>query len=1234
MSRKRSGAPSHPPAHKLSHGLLRRVRGSLRLRRLQSRALAASRNGVLITGPAEQDHPILYVNAAFERTYGYPASEVVGRNCRFLQSGDRDQPVLEELREALRHGREFVGVVRNYHKNGHLIYNELSISPVFGAAGGPTHFVGVQSDVSGRVRVERDLRESEGRLRALLAHYGSEIITILEPNGTPRYESPAAGRALGYGESCRASVMLRNVHPEDRGRLEAATAEALATPGESPPVKFRARHADGSWRYFESICNNLTDDPEIRGVVVSTRDVTVREEAERARRSSDELFRAVVQNSSEMVKVVKPDGRMVYASPAFELALGYAPEQTAGMNVLDYVHPDDLAGVLESTRQALEELESGGSEHAPTQRAEYRFRHADGSWRCMESVGTYLLHDPNIEGVVINARDVTDRKRVEAELAESEARYRAVVEDQTELICRFSADLELTFVNGAYCRYFGKSAGELIGRNFLSFVPPEEHGEIRAHLARVSAEREPVTYEHRAISSRGEIRWQQWTDRAVFDADRLVEYQSVGRDITGRKRAEEALKSSEAHFRRVVESLGEGLVVTDADDLVLDVNSRMTQLCGYTREEMLGRPAYELLLPPCERRSVFERNSERLRRGEHESYEMRLRRKDGSQFWAGINATPYRDSAGEIVGTLGIITDITDRRQAEADRRESEERFRQLFEHSVDALFVHDAEGRIRDVNPEACRSTGYGRDELLSMRVSDLTDDLISPRERAERERNGGTLWQKITSGSSDPPAVHLGEHRRKDGSTFPIEVRVGGVDYGGERLILASARDITERRELEARLKHQAFHDELTGLPNRAHFMDRLHGALARAERSGTGVAVLFLDLDDFKLVNDSLGHSTGDQLLAAVARRLERCLRPGDMVARFGGDEFTVLLEDANQVENATLVAERMEECLRAPVELGEREIFVKASVGIAFSAAGRSEPESLMRDADATMYRVKAGGKGHYELSEPTVNLRALRRFQLENDLRRAAETPGESFVVHYQPEVSVTTGEITGMEALVRWRLPDGELVYPESFIPFAEESGLIVPIGERVLEEACGWVRGNELRNGGRPVSVSVNLSARQFREPDLVQRISRVLEKTGADPKSLVLEITESAVLEYGDAFDKLRRLKWLGVRVYLDDFGTGYSSLSYLKHLPVDAVKIDKSFIDDLVRNPEDTVLVSAIINLARALNLEVVAEGVQTSAQLARLRELECPQAQGYLFSGAVPAGEAAELVRARP
>ena len=441
---------------------------------------------------------------------------------------------------------------------------------------------------------------------------------------------------------------------------------------------------------------------------------------------------------------------------------------------------------------------------------------------------------------------------------------------------------------------------------------------------------------------------------------------------------------------------------------------------------------------------------------------------------------------------------------------------------------------------------------------------------------------------------------------------------------------REITERRVLEEQLTHQAFHDPLTGLPNRILFLDRLDLALVRTERREGKVAVLFMDLDNFKVINDSLGHEVGDRVLLAVAERLENVMEAEETVARFGGDEFTVLLEDVASVSDAERVAERIAEALRAPFYLGGRERFVTTSIGIVLGTSGREPPEELLRYADAAMYRAKASGRARHAVFDPSMNEKALERLELESDLRRALER--EEFRVYYQPKVSFGSGEIIAMEALVRWEHPERGLVSPARFIPAAEEIDLIVPMGRWVLEEACRQARRWHDRFTDRlPLKVCVNLSGKQLRHRALVEEVEAALQETGLDPTALDLEITESVVMEDAPStLATLQELKELGVNLAIDDFGTGYSSFSYLRRFPVDYLKIDRSFVDGLGKDPDDTALVSGIVSLAHSLGLKVVAEGVETAEQLARLRETGCEFAQGYYFSAPLPGGAASKLL----
>jgi diguanylate cyclase (GGDEF)-like protein len=438
---------------------------------------------------------------------------------------------------------------------------------------------------------------------------------------------------------------------------------------------------------------------------------------------------------------------------------------------------------------------------------------------------------------------------------------------------------------------------------------------------------------------------------------------------------------------------------------------------------------------------------------------------------------------------------------------------------------------------------------------------------------------------------------------------------------VVLAAA--FQRYRRSEARFRHRALHDPLTGLPNRDLFSDRIRLALERARRSGKAVAVLFVDLDNFKHVNDSLGHETGDEMLVEVARRIERSLRAGDTAARFGGDEFIVLLEDVAGAEDAIRGAERIANGLRGPLVLAGQEVFVGTSIGIAVRRPADVVGDgNLLRDADAAMYAAKQDGKATYRVFDPSMNKEARVRLRLENDLRGALER-GE-FALHYQPKVELKTGRSIGFEALLRWHHPGRGLVGPEHFIHIAEETGLIFPIGRWVLERACRQAKGwHEAHPDLPPLTVAVNLSPSQFRRPDLVEEVEEILRETGLNPGALELEITEGVAMEEAPStLTTLYKLKGLGLKLSIDDFGTGYSSLSYLKRYPVDYLKLDRSIVEGLDQDPRNNAIASAVIALAHSLGQRVIAEGVETEEQLWRLRQLACDVGQGHLFAEPVP------------
>ncbi|HLL77110.1 MAG TPA: EAL domain-containing protein [Pyrinomonadaceae bacterium] len=570
-------------------------------------------------------------------------------------------------------------------------------------------------------------------------------------------------------------------------------------------------------------------------------------------------------------------------------------------------------------------------------------------------------------------------------------------------------------------------------------------------------------------------------------------------------------------------------------------------------------------------------------------------------------------------------------REQERIRRalqESEERFRTAFDHAAVGMALVSPEGRWLQVNRSLCELLGRAEDELLASDFQSAThaESLTAALGQIDRLLRGESptcqAEMRFVHGSGQPVWTSL--------SVSLVSNSAQGVPH-----LIFQIQDITDRKRAEEQLIHGALHDALTGLPNRALFMDHLKLAIDRAKRRpGQIFALLFLDLDRFKVINDSLGHMIGDQLLVAIARRLEAHLRPGDTVARLGGDEFTVLLEDINDVSEATEVAERLQAELSAPFILSGREVFTTVSIGVAPSTLGYMHSDDVLRDADTAMYRAKSRGKARYALFDKAMHSRAVDIMQLETDLRRAVER-GE-FVLHYQPIVSLEDFTISGFEALVRWQHPERGLIPPDEFIPVAEEMGLISAVGDWVLAEAARQMKEwQSRRSAPLNLTMNVNISSRQFARDSLVERVEQILRETGVEARWLKLEITENLVMESIETATRLmHRLRALGVQLAIDDFGTGYSSLSYLHRFPVTTLKVDRSFVMSMADNNENTEIVRTILMLARNLGMDVVAEGVETNGQLRLLRESFCEYGQGYFFCKPVPAEEAWELLSKLP
>jgi diguanylate cyclase (GGDEF)-like protein/PAS domain S-box-containing protein len=562
----------------------------------------------------------------------------------------------------------------------------------------------------------------------------------------------------------------------------------------------------------------------------------------------------------------------------------------------------------------------------------------------------------------------------------------------------------------------------------------------------------------------------------------------------------------------------------------------------------------------------------------------------------------------------------TSRLLKEQATRASEARFRSLVQHASDVITILDEDSTIRYASPSVTRVFGYDPEAMVGHRLADFVH---------EDDRTTALAFMTDAVARPGLSSAMTWRIRGADGTWIRVE-NIGtnlihDQNVGG---LLLNTRDVSERFQLEEQLVHQAVHDPLTGLANRALFRNRVDHALARSRRKGGLVAVLFLDLDEFKAVNDSLGHAQGDRVLVSAAARLRSCLRASDTPARLGGDEFAVLLEEAADTVAVGAVAERITQAFQEPVRIGTMDLIVTASIGIAVATGSEESGDEILRNADVAMYMAKGRGRGRHEFFEPRMHTEVLERLEMQGDLRRAVER--EEFLLHYQPILKMETGEIVGAEALVRWAHPTRGLVPPGAFIPLAEETGLIVPIGRWVLRKACQQARQWRERHGNR-LTITVNLSGRQLHDPDLMWHVISALAESELEPRTLVLELTESVLMQNTEVtLQVLRELKTLGIRLAIDDFGTGYSSLSYLQRFPFDILKIAKSFVDTMGDGKDDgSTLARAIIALGDTLELQTVAEGIETAQQAQSLRMLGCDLAQGFHFAKPLPPVEFAEF-----
>ncbi len=697
----------------------------------------------------------------------------------------------------------------------------------------------------------------------------------------------------------------------------------------------------------------------------------------------------------------------------------------------------------------------------------------------------------------------------------------------------------------------------------------------------------------------------------------ILIYLLVKSGFNSLQKSENALKNDREHlerYRLLAEDVLDIIIFISPDGQIIDANEAAVKRYGYTRQELTNMPFSKLRLPEDQSSvSDFLKNAP-----QGMEFELKHICKDGSVFPIDISAKGATSNGKPII--VSMIRDISTRKKAEAEVWVEKERAQVTLESIGDAVITADVHANVEYLNPVAETLTGWSNAEAVGLSLEKVFHII--------NEETGQTVESPIIRSLKEGRVVSIQSNSaliNKAGFTVAIEDSAAPIRDRDGTIIGAVLvfHDVSYKRNHMKELAHQAQHDALTGLPNRLRFNEHLKSALARAKRKQGMLAVMFLDLDRFKLINDTMGHNLGDQLLKDVAERIRHTLREGDTVARQGGDEFLVLLPEISDDLEAAAVAERISGIIAQPMLLDGNEIYISTSIGVSLYPNDGHDLETLVKQADTAMYYAKEKGRNNCQFFTAGLNIKANQRLSTENSLRKAL-VRGE-FVLHYQPQVDLERGLIVGLEALIRWNSVELGLVSPAAFIPIAEETGLIVPIGEWVLRTACTQNKGWQ-EQGYTPLRMAVNISARQFREPSFIKFVAKILRETKLDPQWLELEITESIAMEKGKtSLEILSAFKELGVRISIDDFGTGFSSLNYLRHMPIDTLKIDQSFIQDISTGENGEEVVSAIIQLAKNLQLKVIAEGVETNTQCSFLKDKLCDEMQGFLFSKAVPSEE---------
>ena len=1155
------------------------------------------------------DSSIIETNEAAPRILGLTRDQLMGRTSfdprwRCIHRDGSDfpgdtHPAVVSLREH----RSVRDVVMGVHKpDGELSWLLVNAEPVVDDVGNDTgSIVCTFADITGHL-------ETDDRYR-LLAEHVSDVVLMLDPTGHVRWASPSVRTSLGWTPAELAGrPAIELLHADDVQRMLEVPRVAAEEGQPSGQVELRYATADGGWRWM-AISGQMVrrDDGEPVADIVALRDIEAEIEAREARKRADEQFRSALDAFPEpffIFDAVRDDHgevvdlEYVHLNSAAERLYARGAADTVGRRLRELFPSVDELGIFACY---VEPLTTGRT-------SAMRVPAFDDNG----VVGAFDIEaSPFGEGVVVVARDVTARVAAEKALDESQTRLRLLAENASDIVYLAGSDGRVRWIAPNVERTLGYSPDELVGTDPAELLHPDDRRIASVEEGhRLAAD--PDNYDlgqHllRLRTRSGAYRWYAGSATAIRDDDGDLAAIAVGlRDVEDLVQAQETSAAARAEAEQAYELLVEfGAAVVyrgDGHGVLTWVGDSVAGVLGYSPDEMIGHPVLSFVHPDDQERPP---DVLAMARGAPSvGVDLRIRTKAGGYRWMEARARPVLDDDGEIVAVVGGWRDVDAYRRARSALAASESLLQTAVRSAAVGMALTDLHGAFLLVNPALSRLLGYDEAWLLAHEVGDVVDPDVTSTVLVARQ---SLIDHDIEAYEDELPL------RRVDGEQ--VWARVSAVMIRGENdevlSILVQMADVTAEHQAQQQLSYQAFHDALTGLRNRAWILDVLAVDLAEARRNGTRVGVFFIDLDNFKLVNDSLGHAAGDEVLTAVAGRLESSLRPGDRVGRFGGDEFVVVVPHVHALRDIELVAERISDAIAQELTVQGHRIVPTASMGIALSSRS-STASSLLRDTDSALFRAKDAGRARWHFFDEAMHAQAVARLTLEDELRRALAE--NELIVHYQPIVRLSDCRVVGHEALVRWNHPQRGLVPPLEFLPVAEDSGLIVPLGRQVLDQVCA-----RLAASPELGPVNVNQSAVEISSRDWLNEFVATMQRHGVHPSRLVVEVTETAVLSMLDATrGDLASLRDLGLGIQVDDFGTGFSSISLLRDLPVTGLKLDAGFVRDLADgdSPADA-LAAGVAGLASGLNLVSIAEGIETPEQFALLRRQGWTHGQGYLF-----------------